>query len=609
MIDPTLTEFKAEAATIRIVVLIHADSMNSMLLAHMRRVANPAPASAGVKKNTSLRLVGFSVMPVRLFFVSSRFSAYICSLLIRHFSTAKPHPHRTMKKRGQDNSRRRRKYVKKPVESWLTQGVLVHEMSLLLADNNLTLEEVEINISKILNDDDYRDTAHTTISGVKIDRVTTSGEGLGLISNDLGHRVVVVPFALPGDVVTARIFKSSPTHVEADLIKVETPSKYRDDSLIKCEYFGVCLGCQYQNVEYQTQLEFKRNTIVNAYKFFAGNTTIPEISATHPLPKQYHYRTKLTPHFDMPMANYKQNKPLEACPPLGFGRKGRPEWRSAPGGEASILDIEQCVIGTPIINIGMTNERARLQEEFTKYRRGATILLREDTTPLSAETPVGLTDGEGKILEIEEDGLRKTCATDSRQVVHEVVDGYTMEFTAGEFFQNNNLILRDVTGYVKGHLALPGVAEPVLVDAYCGLGLFSIVCSKGVSKVIGVEISANLVEFARRNAANNNVDNARFIVGLAECIFEGLDVDADSTLVILDPPRRGSDEAFLSQLAKLGPAKIVYISCNVNSQARDVEYFMKVTEGRYEVEEIKGFDFFPNTHHVELVAVLKRVTK
>lgn len=516
-----------------------------------------------------------------------------------------------MKKRlGQTHGPKRRKYRAKAPEEWLPLGVLVHEIDELLAAEKLSRDDVEVDISKVLNDIEYKQVAHGTIDHVTIVQQTSNGDGLAILpatEQVAKPRVVVVPFTYPGDEVTIRVFKSHPTHVEADLLAITKPLDLRDDSLIHCKYFGRCLGCQFQNTNYDNQLEIKRQTIVNAYKFFAKDTAIPEVSPTQLLPQQYHYRTKLTPHFNMPMANYKQNKPLDHCPPLGFGAKGRPEWRQTPGGSELILDIEECSIGTPIVNVGMKNERLRLTKTFQNYRRGATVLLREDTTPLDLPIPEGLTDAEGQVSTLEENGLRKLCATNTRQIVHEVVNGYTFEFSAGEFFQNNNLILPAVTSYVKGHLALEGVADPVLVDAYCGLGLFSITCSEGVSQVIGVEVSADLVAFARRNAANNNVANARFVVGKAEQIFDGLDCDATKTLVILDPPRKGCDEVFLSQLAAFNPAKIVYISCNVHSQARDVAYFIGATKGQYVVEEIKGFDFFPNTHHVELVAVMKRV--
>ena len=199
--------------------------------------------------------------------------------------------------------------------------------------------------------------------------------------------------------------------------------------------------------------------------------------------------------------------------------------------------------------------------------------------------------------------------TNSRQIVREVVDGREFEFSAGEFFQNNNSILPAVLQYVRSNLAISDKQDNYLVDAYCGSGLFSISCSDNVKKVIGVEVSADSVKFAERNAANNNIANVKFIVGKAEEIFKDIDTPALQTSVILDPPRKGCDDVFLNQLSEYNPVKIVYISCNVHSQARDVEWFLNntVNGANYKVESIKGFDFFPQTHHVESVAVLIRV--
>ena len=213
-----------------------------------------------------------------------------------------------------------------------------------------------------------------------------------------------------------------------------------------------------------------------------------------------------------------------------------------------MLDIEECIIGTKIINQGMTNERARFEREFTKYNKGATILLREHTKVIDPEIPVaeqlddGSEDIEGKIsyLQINDEendkSLVKTCVTNTRQIVTEYINGYTFQFSAGEFFQNNNSILPSVTAYVRKNLQIEG-SKPedphYLVDAYCGSGLFSITSSKGVDRVIGVEVSADSVTFAERNAKANGVENCKFIVGKAEKIFGSIDTPCDRTLSLI----------------------------------------------------------------------------
>lgn len=524
-------------------------------------------------------------------------------------------------------SKVKRKYKQKPVEPTSPMGILEFEIKELLQEHKLNLEDIENDMKLILNDPHVEKAYHKVVSQVKIMRLTSNGDGLSLIDHpdeSLKNKkqVVIVPFGLPGDVVTIKVFRSHPLYVESDLLKIETASDLRNDSLINCNYFGKCSGCQYQNVPYEDALKIKQNVIKNAYKFFAPRLIeakrLPIIDETEPSPLKYNYRTKLTPHFSIPNARLKKNKPLESRPPVGFGAKGRPKWRETSGGESSTVDIEECSIGTPIINIGMKNERNKFVEEYQNYKKGATILLRENTkqepefNEKSESVEFGTTD---KVSFIKEGENFKTCVTDSRFIVNEFVNTYRFKFSAGEFFQNNNSILPRVTDYVRSNLFIKleeiqgqGEEENFLVDAYCGSGLFSITCSKNVKKVIGVEVSADSVKFARLNAEINQVQNANFIVGKAEEIFKDIDLPADKTSIILDPPRKGCDDVFLNQLSDFCPNRIIYISCNVHSQARDLEWFINNTTNgnKYEVVSVKGFDFFPQTHHVESVAILRK---
>lgn len=528
-------------------------------------------------------------------------------------------------KRMKQQKKYKRKYKAKATEPTSPGGVTEYEIKELLEENGLSQENTSNDMREILNDSSVEQIFHRQVDDVKVLRLSSSGNGMALIPhpvNPEGKQIAIIPFALPDDIVNIRVFKSHPKYVEADLLSVKQSSPMRNDDLINCKYFGKCSGCQYQNVEYETQLSIKKNTIINAYKFFAPKLfdgSLPQVLNTQGSPLQYNYRTKLTPHFNVPNkipADYKR-------PNIGFGAKGRPEWRETAGGQGSILDIEECPIGTSVVLKGMQNERRQFEQDFKKYKRGATVLLRENTilAPKEADpqelADQGSKDENGQIstVTVEENNqkLVKTCVTESRAIVTEFVNGYTFQFSAGEFFQNNNTILPLVTDYVKQNLKIDSSTEDdknYLVDAYCGSGLFSITCSTGVSKVIGVEVSADSVKFAERNAANNKIENARFIVGKAEEIFKEIDTPNDRTSVILDPPRKGCDDVFLNQLSAYYPAKVVYISCNVHSQARDVEWFITNTEhGKdYEVESIKGFDFFPQTHHVESVAVLRRKT-
>src|SRR6185503_5375298 len=154
--------------------------------------------------------------------------------------------------------------------------------------------------------------------------------------------------------------------------------------------------------------------------------------------------------------------------------------------------------------------------------------------------------------------------TDAAATALTTVAGLTFEFLAGDFFQNNPFILESFTSYAVDQARSGGARH--LVDAYCGSGLFSLFGAREFDSVTGVEISASAVERARSNAQRNALTNCAFTAGSAEAIFESIAFPAGETAVLIDPPRRGSDEVFLQQLIRYSPRTIVYVSCNPATQ-------------------------------------------
>ena len=142
-----------------------------------------------------------------------------------------------------------------------------------------------------------------------------------------------------------------------------------------------------------------------------------------------------------------------------------------------------------------------------------------------------------------------------------------------------------------------------LIDAYCGVGLFAISLGKQFEAVASVEVSESAVVWARANAEINKVSNAQFIAGSAEAIFVDVSFDAGETAMIIDPPRKGCDQVFLDQLFEYGPKRLVYVSCDPATQARDLKILI---EGGYIVERIQPFDLFPQTRHIENVVTLRQ---
>ena len=245
------------------------------------------------------------------------------------------------------------------------------------------------------------------------------------------------------------------------------------------------------------------------------------------------------------------------------------------------------------------------------FKRGATLLLR-DALPApellpTAQSPFNPASAEPPHVAI----------TNHREAVYERVGDFLFSFAAGSFFQNNNSILVPLTQYVKEAIFPPESTAPKpthLVDTYCGSGLFGITLSPRFERIAGVEISHDSIVAAKKNAEMNGLhEKTTWLCGKAEDIFAGLPEHGfrgDNSCVVVDvsdigflcdasdpqPPRKGCDEPFLRQLLTFQPLTIVYVSCNVHTQARDVGFFLHEAEKlgkKYILESVRGFDLFP----------------
>lgn len=213
---------------------------------------------------------------------------------------------------------------------------------------------------------------------------------------------------------------------------------------------------------------------------------------------------------------------------------------------------------------------------------------------------------------------RHVCVTDQKGLAREMVGNYLFEYNAGGFFQNNNSVLPLLVDYVRDLISAmehpaPSGRPTHLVDTYCGAGLFAISLASAFDKVAGIELSQSSIESAKRNAKLNSIPDEKisFLSGEAQNIFATVkDFPAERTVVVIDPPRKGCDDLFLKQLLRFRPSTVVYISCNVHTQARDVGIVVSKTEKdgegrRYKLDSLRGFDLFPQTAHVESVALLR----
>ncbi len=384
---------------------------------------------------------------------------------------------------------------------------------------------------------------------ITIESLTNLGMGVGRVDG----WVVMVPFVIPGERVKARIFRNFQNYSDADLIEVVEASASRVAP--NCALYTKCGGCQYQHIEYQRQLEEKTKHVKELMEKL-GEIDHP-VDLAHGSPKVYNYRSKITPHYNRPDRDGSQ--------PIGFLQYGR---------RNQIVDVEQCPIATDAINAALPEAREVARREGGKKRRqrGGTLLMRN-------------------VLE--------GVVNNPQEIVSERVGDVTFQFKAGEFFQNNPFILPDLVEYVASEASVLGARY--LVDAYCGVGLFALSTARSFEQVAGVEISEPAVRWAQANATISGVKNARFVIGKAEAIFNGLKFPGEETAVVIDPPRKGCDASFREQLMQFRPQRIVYVSCDPATQARDLKEF--VGSG-YKITRIQPFDLFPHTRHIENVVSL-----
>ena len=422
---------------------------------------------------------------------------------------------------------------------------------------------------------------------VDITSISSTGDGIGL-GNDLRH-VFVVPFTTPGDRVVAKVVQHFPQahYSSTDFVKVLKAGSQRRDDLVKCRYFAKCAGCQLQMLSYDEQLLHKRHIVEKAFRNFSGLTpeVIPPVQNTIGSPMQYGYRTKLTPHFDGPPGSTSARarkdpsarKVLTEVPAIGYQAKGR----------RITLDIEDCPIGTDVVQKGLQTERTRIAQTFSKFTKGATLLLRESTSRLSKDD-LAASDGKehtGTAKASPDDALdlaritsktdtdkpyieEKTCITDQKATSTEYIDDFVFKNTAGAFFQNNNSILSTFTAYIRNHIiskpstgTLESIDKPdanpikYLIDAYCGSGLFTVTLSSLFKSSVGIDIAGASIIAARENAIANKIENTTFMTADASKLFAEVKFPPDETAVVIDPPRKGCDEAFLQQLLAFGPKR------------------------------------------------------
>jgi tRNA/tmRNA/rRNA uracil-C5-methylase (TrmA/RlmC/RlmD family) len=376
---------------------------------------------------------------------------------------------------------------------------------------------------------------------IKIESVAFGGEGVGRVDNF----VVFIPFAAPEDELEVEIVQLKKKFARGKILQIVKPSSMRVSPL--CRYYENCGGCCYQHLNYEYQLEIKKKQVEEVFRKI-GKIATPPVMKTMAASNVYNYRGKAELHSSVTSDGCK----------IGL--------LDVSGGE--IVDIERCEIMEETINDKLRILRQNKQQ---------------------------LRNNDARLI------IWSGLLADQKDAVMRMVKGKKFLVHRGGFFQAN-LYLTDQLVDEVCHLAESQEID-TLIDAYCGSGLFSIFLAPYAESVVGIEISEKTVKYAQINAANADMKNVRFVQGKVENILPGefLSSKKESNLLVLDPPRSGCSESTLKAIADLETQKIIYISCNPATQARDVKY---LNEHGYTLLSLLPMDMFPQTEHIEIIGLL-----
>ncbi len=443
---------------------------------------------------------------------------------------------------------------------------------------------------------------------LKIEKMAIGGFGIARLDGF----VIFVKGGVCGDVVRARIYKKKKDYAEAKVVEVLEPSSERTQPL--CQYYGYCGGCQWQHIKYSTQLKYKKELVEEVIRRI-GKIDEARILDTIPSPEQFGYRNKMEFTFS--------NKPWFL--PFQEEKKEFSLGLHIPGSYDRVIDIEECFLqpdeGNIILDIVRKYvEKTKIPVYDMKTHEGFWRFLTLRNSKYSGEWMVNFVTSDEAIQvlgPLAEEICRRVknvrtvvnniskkkaaVAVGDREVVikgegyiEDKIGEYRFQISANSFFQTNPKAVEKLYEKVKEYAELSGSEE--VLDLYSGIGTISIFLSKDARRIVGIEIVESAVKDAKRNCRINGIDNCQFIVGDIREVLPRLSVKPD--VIIIDPPRPGMHKDVVKKVLELDAKRIVYVSCNPATLARDLSYLKE----KYIIEEIQPVDMFPHTHHIEAVA-------
>jgi 23S rRNA (uracil1939-C5)-methyltransferase len=438
---------------------------------------------------------------------------------------------------------------------------------------------------------------------VEITDLTDTGDGVGRVND----RVVFIPDTVPGDVIQARLVHVKPKFGHAIAHVILQPSIHRIRP--SCIVADKCGGCQWQHINYQYQLETKRNQVIQALERIGGFVS-PTVNHVLTAGESLGYRNKST---------YPVGKSATGNLVAGYYQKGSHQ----------IVNLNQCPVQDERLNPLLREIKQDIQKlHWQPYdenrhtglirhlglrigrRTGEmllTLIVKDCNIPevytIAQEWLDRYPPLMGVMLNLNGDRTNAIFGRDTRCLVGrnflwEEFAGLKFQVRPDTFFQVYTETAEALLQQIQGELNLSG--QENLLDAYCGIGTLTLPLAKQVRHVWGLEVQPEAVEQAKLNAEYNGIDNVEFHSGKVEQLLPKMDIKPD--IVILDPPRKGCEKSVIEALLLSKPKQIVYVSCKVATLARDLKLLCQ--DGVYKLKCVQPADFFPQTAHVEIAAFL-----
>ena len=437
-------------------------------------------------------------------------------------------------------------------------------------------------------------------------------------------KVIFIPNVVPGDVVDVQTFKKRKAYYEGKAVHFH---EYSADRVIPpCQHFGACGGCKWQNMNYDKQLFYKNREVYNHLKRI-GKVELPEFEPIKGSGKQFFYRNKM--EFSFSNARWvteeeaRSGEEIDNRNALGF---------HIPRMWDKILDITKChlqedpsnairnavrdfavkhgleffnprehsgLLRTLMLRTASTGEIMVLIQFFDDNKEQREMLL-----DFLGESFPGITSLQYVVNQKANDTIydQDVVLYKGRDYILESMEGLSFSINAKSFYQTNSDQAYELYSITRDFAGLTG--NELVYDLYTGTGTIAQFVSRKAKKVIGVEAVPEAIEDAKENARRNNIDNCEFFVGDMKVVFNEAFIATHGRpdVIITDPPRDGMHKDVIDQILKIAPQKVVYVSCNSATQARDLALMDEV----YKVTRVRPVDMFPQTHHVENVVLLEK---